>query len=84
MLEPLCCEITGYQPTVLDDGIPILALLPKKTKVIQLHCLQLDSLRFLAGGTVLGYTAPADQYTCSFVLSSVFVDFLTGQEVGMR
>lgn len=38
----------------------------------------------LADGVVLGYVAPANQYTCSFVLFSVLVDFLTGQEVGSR
>lgn len=36
------------------------------------------------GGIVLGYIAPANQYIFSFVFLSVFVDFLSGQNIGRR
>lgn len=41
ILSPLLelkVEIKASEPTVLDNGIPILALFPKKIKVIQFHC----------------------------------------------
>lgn len=33
---------------------------------------------------MLGYIAPANQYIFSFVFLSVFVDFLSGQNIGRR